>query len=168
MDVDSPIVATVVETSWAPVPRHGTLSGDRAYELWLQRLALRFGDDYGFGYPPPDLFCPGTLGGGWLSLDFSPRPRHLGGQGGWLYYTRACISVGVCPDPAGHGWVCRHGPQRDLFDNYCRICVRTAVQLWWHSYSDAWHHFLVTNRRPDYAECVAWLDDKEVDVPSPN
>jgi len=50
----------------------------------------------------------------------------------------------------------------DLFDNHCDVCVRAAVQLWWHTYSEAWHHFLVTYE-PEYDECVAWLDDKEVD-----
>ena len=165
MDVDCPLGATVVEASWAPVPRHGTFSGERAHELWLQRIVQRFGNVHGFAYSdlPPDFFCPDTLGAGWETNDFSPRPRHQGGQGGWFYYTRACISVGFYPDPSGRGWGCCHGRQLDLFDYYCRVCVRAAVQLWWHTYSDAWHHFLVTHK-PDYAECVAWLDDKEVEV----
>ena len=66
MDVDSPLVPTVVEASWAPVPRHGTLSGELAYELWLRRIVLRFGDNHGFGCPPPEL----TI----FNRNFNPDP----------------------------------------------------------------------------------------------
>lgn len=116
----------------------------------------------GIGLRAPDLFSNNLyLGQGWFARDWSPRPRNVGGQSGWRYYTCACIAVGHHPDPTGSSWVCQHGAKLPLPNFHCEICEQKPIDLWWYTYSDAWGCFFAESK-PSDDECANWLADKEV------
>ena len=166
MDTDGPLDEPYRGAApWIPLPLPGALSGHAAIALALSHPCRIPGT----GLPPPDQFNlhrKHWLDEGWLTEDFSCLPRLLGGQGGWRYYTIACVTVGFLPDPSGREWTCPHGSEASL--HRCEICDKEAAHLWWHLYSEAWHHFRVSAPLPTDAECIAWLDDQEIgEIDSP-
>ena len=70
------------------------------------------------------------------------------------------------PRPQRREWTCPHGSKASL--NRCEICDKKAVHLWWHTYSEARYRFLASAPPPTDAECIAWLDDREIgEIDSP-